>query len=102
MRHRLRIPPPCRYSPRAPTHHAPMLLRTTHYPVSAPSPLPRLVLLLAAIVLVLGLAPGAFAQPQTGDPDTFCRDLREGLNLVSLPLLPDDPDLETVLADVLP
>ena len=96
MRHRLRIsshrpiPAPC------PTHHA--LLRTTHYPV----PAPRFAHLLTALTLLLGLAPGALAQPQTGESDTFCRELREGLNLVSLPLLPDDPDLEAVLADVLP
>src|SRR5690606_1947740 len=46
--------------------------------------------------------PASYAQPQTGEPATFCKMLREGVNLVSLPVLPDNPNLEALLADVMP
>ena len=52
--------------------------------------------------VLLALAPLASAQPETGESTTFCKTLSPGVNLVSLPVVPADPALPSVLADILP
>ena len=67
-----------------------------------PASVHRFVLSVAVPLLLLGLAPRSAAQPETGETVTVCRTLGAGVNLVSLPVVPDTPELATLLADVLP
>lgn len=57
--------------------------------------------LLAALLATL-LAVPSYAQPVTGARQTYSIALHEGVNLVALPVVPEDRALSTVTADILP
>ncbi len=56
--------------------------------------------ILLAILLAL-LSPASMAQPTTGSQQTVVIDLREGVNLVALPVVPTSTNMNTVVAGIL-
>ncbi len=62
----------------------------------------RLARLVVVPLALLVFASPVLSQPSTGEQQTYAISLEQGVNLVALPVVPDNAELSVVIADILP